>query len=210
MSKKKPPSPSSSIADLIASINRPLYDWQAIRSGLEESHRQLAETVRVLARMPDLSATLEENHRQMVKSIRTVTQAPNLRVEYARIAADLQAHKQAMLQIPSTTEFYESCLKSITRAPAVSFDFKTMDLMQGNYLRDLLQALTGAAVLNPSVERPALPSPQRENPSPACAASTSAPVTKRGRVRSRLTVFLAALPAFFEPPEHPIPKFRLH
>lgn len=184
MAKKKIPNSSSSIAHSIASMNRPLYDWQA------------------------LSAALEESRRQMAESIRAVTQAPDLRVEYARIAADLRTYNQSLLKIPRTTGLYESCLQSITRAPVVSFGLKSMEPMPGNQLRDLLLALNGAAALNPPVERPALPALRRESPSLARDASAS--ISEQPNSELCLRVFLTNLPAYFEPPEHPLPKFRLH
>ena len=217
MSKKKPPNPTSTIADLIASMNRPLSDWQAfgpdlgssyLSETLEESRRPQEETIRAATKTPALSEMLEASRRQLEETVRTAAKVPDLRVEYARIAAGLQVQRQ--WQAPDTSGLYESALKSITRATVASLDFKTLETMQGNHLRGLLQALNGAVPAPPdsSVERPALPAPRRENP--PRTSSPSGPIPKPGRVRSRLTVFLATLPAFFEPPEHPVPKFRLH
>ena len=144
----------------------------------------------------------------MVVSIRTVTQTPNSGSN-TRASQRIyrptgrqccrRVHNRALRALPETHHPGSRCF--------LQFQIDGLDASEPSArFAPGLQRCGGAE----SIRRaPGTSLPRRESPSPFLGASTSAPVTKPGRVRSRLTVFLAALPAFFEPPEHPIPKFRL-
>lgn len=142
----------------------------------------------------------------------------NVANDYRRIAEALQAQQQhalraqrlllrtpireALEHIKRTTELFQRQCKSIARAAVGSAFAKDM--------RGIAESAGNAPASRQSDKRKA-PTPVGKDAGTTLGTPYAVGlVSKEATVEWKITVFLAKLPAYLEPPEDPPPKYRMH
>lgn len=150
--------------------------------------------------------------------IRLTLSVTNIAKDYRRIAEALKAQQQRALRvqrllsrspiiealehIKRTTELYQRQCKYIARAT-----------IGGGFAKDIqgiAESAGNAPASRRSDKRKASTSIRKDAEATPGTSNAIGFVSKKATVEWKITVFLAKLPAYFELPENPLPKHRMH
>ena len=118
------------------------------------------------------------------------------------VAKDYRRIAEALEHIKRTTELFQRQGKSIARAAVGSAFAKDM--------RGIAESAGNAPASRQSDKRKASTSVSKDAEAMSGTPYAAGLVSKEVTVELKITVFLAKLPAYFEPPENPLPKHRMH
>ena len=209
---------------LTLSESNVVKDYRRVAEALQAQQKRALHTQRLLSRSPVLEAlerikrVTEIQHRQW-KSIARAASGSTFAstIRPMDLAFSGSAFAKDLGRITDAARFMQARTDAARRALSASLDFSPLEHLPASFLRGLHQSLTVAAATT-SVARPqdAPQAPQAPSATSNSNTATAGPPNAIGAVSEeahyewRIEVFLAKLPAYFEPRDKLPPKLRLH
>ena len=193
-------------------------DYRRIAEALQAPQQRVLKTQRLLVRSAAFQALeqinrVRELHQRQLKSIVQAASRSSFvpSIKEMGLTFSASAFAKDLRRITDAAQLMQAQADATRSALRASLGFSPLEHLRASFLRGLRQSLTVAAETAP------VASPQDASHAPSDnETATSGPpnaidaVSEEAHCEWRIRVFLARLPAYFEPRKKLLPKFRLH